>query len=210
MTAAPAATISLVCNYLLNDKLEIDISRQCHKNSVNAAIAFLQYTEKDEGNNLEHTVFNKLCDVELLAMLKADVLMFPSSPSITSCSYQNVKRFCSCLEVSIGTTLSTIPNCNCSCMNFRKCLMKFILNQKRQEKLRLLQTQVNIRKKVLKQKRNILFTKGQKQQPLSKIVLLKISIQTPRHQLFLHIFYTLLFLHINSILHTDMPITLRS
>ena len=43
---------------------------------VNAAIEFLQYTGKDEGNNLEHTVFNKLCDVELLAMLKADALMF--------------------------------------------------------------------------------------------------------------------------------------
>ncbi len=43
---------------------------------VNAAIEYLQYTGKDEGNKLECTVFKKLNDIELLATLKADSLMY--------------------------------------------------------------------------------------------------------------------------------------
>ena len=42
---------------------------------MKAAIEYLQYTGKDEGNNLECTVFKKLLDTELLAKLKADVIM---------------------------------------------------------------------------------------------------------------------------------------
>lgn len=43
-------------------------------------------------------------------------------------------------------------------------------SKRRQEKLKLLRTQVNKGKKVLKQKINIPFTKGRKQRPLSEIV----------------------------------------
>jgi hypothetical protein len=42
---------------------------------VKAAIEYLQYTGKDEGNNLECAVFKKLLDTELLARLKADAIM---------------------------------------------------------------------------------------------------------------------------------------
>ena len=42
---------------------------------VKAAMEYLQYTGKYEGNNLECTVFKKLLDTELLARLKADAIM---------------------------------------------------------------------------------------------------------------------------------------
>ncbi len=41
-----------------------------------AAIEFLKYTGKDEGNNLEKTLYRKLHDAEELARLKADAIMF--------------------------------------------------------------------------------------------------------------------------------------
>ena len=43
---------------------------------VDAAVHYLEYTGKDEGNRLESTVFKKLHSTELLAKLKADALMF--------------------------------------------------------------------------------------------------------------------------------------
>ena len=41
-----------------------------------ASVEFLEYTGKDNGNNLERTVYKKLKDPEELARLKADALMF--------------------------------------------------------------------------------------------------------------------------------------
>ena len=41
-----------------------------------ASIEFLEYTGKDNGNNLERTVYKKLKDPEELSRLKADALMF--------------------------------------------------------------------------------------------------------------------------------------
>ena len=41
-----------------------------------AAIDFLKYTGKDEGNGLERTLYQKLQDAKELARLKADAIMF--------------------------------------------------------------------------------------------------------------------------------------
>ena len=41
-----------------------------------ASVEFLEYTDKDSGNNLERTVYKKLQDPEELSRLKADALMF--------------------------------------------------------------------------------------------------------------------------------------
>lgn len=43
---------------------------------IKAAIEFLKYTGKDDGNNLERTLYNKLHNDEELLRLKADALMF--------------------------------------------------------------------------------------------------------------------------------------
>ena len=41
-----------------------------------AAISFLNYTRKDKGNKLEQSVYEKLQDIDTLAQLKADAIMF--------------------------------------------------------------------------------------------------------------------------------------
>ena len=41
-----------------------------------AAIGFLKYTGKENGNKLEHSIFQKLQDPRELAHLKADAIMF--------------------------------------------------------------------------------------------------------------------------------------
>ena len=41
-----------------------------------AAISFLIYTRKDKGNKLEQSVYEKLQDIDTLAQLKADAIMF--------------------------------------------------------------------------------------------------------------------------------------
>ena len=43
---------------------------------IKAAIEYLQYTGRDNGNNLEQTLYRKLQDPEQLARLKADAIMF--------------------------------------------------------------------------------------------------------------------------------------
>ena len=43
---------------------------------IEAAIEYVQYAGKDEGNNLEITGFKKRHDVGLLEMLKADALTY--------------------------------------------------------------------------------------------------------------------------------------
>lgn len=43
---------------------------------VKAAIEYLQYTGRNNGNNLEQTLYRKLHDPEQLARLKADAIMF--------------------------------------------------------------------------------------------------------------------------------------
>ena len=41
-----------------------------------AAISLLKYTRKDKGNKLEQSVYEKLQDIDTLAQLKADAIMF--------------------------------------------------------------------------------------------------------------------------------------